>query len=65
MIASLGISNIKDVQIVARAFRILCFPVVFKVTSNNSLPLWNTVKVAQPLLLNEILPAVTSPLSNP
>ena len=65
IIDSLGIFKIKDVQIVASAFNILCLPVVLKVTSNNFSPCLHTVNVAQPLLLKEILEAVTSPLVNP
>jgi len=61
----LGIFNTKDVDIVARALSILCFPVVLKVTSNKSFPFLQTVNLAQPLLLNEILVAVISPLVRP
>ena len=57
--------NISEVQIVASELSILCLPVVFSVTSNNSSPSLQTVNVAQPLLLNEILFAVTSPFVNP
>ena len=65
IIASVGIFNIKDVHIVARALSILCLPVVFNVTSNKFSPSLQTVNVAQPLLLKEILVAVTSPLVKP
>ena len=65
IIDSLGIFNIKEVHIVARALSILCFPVVLNVTSNKSSPSLQTVNVAHPLVLNEILVAVTSPLVKP
>ena len=65
IIESLGIFNINEVHIVASALSILCSPVVFNVTSNNSWPSLQTVNVAQPLLLNEILVAVTSPFVKP
>lgn len=38
---------------------------MFKVTSNNGSPFLQTVNDAQPLLLKEILEAVTSPLVIP
>ena len=50
IILSVGMLNIKPVDIAERAFNTLCFPGFDKETSNNSLSFSETVNVAQPLL---------------